>query len=399
MKKCRLCNGELHIFFDLGSIPLPEEFRTKEDLKNTINVYPLRLSYCTDCQHVQLYESVKPDLIYKQNYFYDYSVTQTGLHHWNNLAVLLKNRYQLKENDFIVDIGSNTGTLLSYFKRFKIRILGIDPFAKAVSIARKKNIETLQDYFSLKVAKKIAKKYQRAKIITCTNTFDHVDDLNEFMVGIKILLSTNGIFIIEVPYLLAMVKGLSHIPYHQQIDYFTVQPLIKFLEKYGLSIFDGEKIALHGGSIRIFISNNSNMNRSKRLTAILRDEQVFYDNFKASLKRFTTQFNNQKKAFLSLIFKLKKQGNRIAAIGASAKGITLLNFCNIGNGTIDFITEKSSLKVGRFTPSGIPIVSDRVLFEKKPDYVVLLAWNFAREILSKLKKYKDMGGRFIKPLV
>lgn len=390
---CRLCQGEVKKFLDLGKTPLPEEFRTQKELGKDVKKYPLNLVYCTSCGHVQLQVQVSPDIIYKKNYFYDYSLTKTGLKHWENLA---KSIYQnhLRRNDLVVDIGSNTGTLLSIFKYLGSKVLGVDPATRLVKIARRDEIPTINDYFTQQVAKNILKKYGQAKVITCTNTFDHVDDLKEFMKALVMLLRVEGTLIIEVPYFLKMLKNLSHIPYHQQIDYIYLKPLLPFLEKFGFEAFDAEKISFHGGSIRIFIGFKGCHIQSRRLKKLVNEEQIS----NKSLLKFAKNVLRQKNELTSLVKKLKRQSKTIAGVGASAKGITLLNYCGIGPSLIDFITEKSHLKIGHFTPSGIPIVSDNHLISRKPDYALILAWNFKDEILKNLNQFRKRGGKFIIPI-
>lgn len=393
--RCRLCQGKTKKLLNLGKTPPPEEFRTKAQLNNPLHLYPLGLSYCLECGHVQLNSKIPSDIIYKQNYFYDYSVTKTGLKHWTNLANLLSKRYNLSSSDLVVDIGSNTGALLAIFKN-KTRILGIDPANKLTKIAKQKGIPTKESYFSLKIAKNIVEEIGQAKVITCTNTFDHVDDLDEFMQGVSFLLKDEGIFIIEVPYFLKMLKDLTHVVYHQQIDYMMLQPLIPFFQKYNLKISDAQQIPLHGSSIRMWVSFQGR--QTKRFANLEKHEKILYQNWDKTLFNFARIVQKQRQDLINILKSLKNQGKTIAAVGASAKGITLLNYCGLDLHTIDFITEKSSLKIGRFTASGIPVVSDHELLRKKPDYALLLAWNFQNEILDNLKEYQKLGGKFIIPI-
>lgn len=393
---CRLCQGQVKKFLDLGKTPLPEEFRTKRELIKPVNYYPLNLTYCLNCGHVQLGYKVPVDNIYKQNYYYDYSVTKTGFKHWQKLAKSLIKRSKLGKKDLLIDIGSNTGTLLSILKSHDIKILGIDPSIKPVKLAKKQGIPTINDYFTAEIAQKIFKKIGPAKVITCTNTFDHVDDLDQFMQGISILLRNDGVFIIEVPYFLTMLKNLTHVVYHQQIDYMMLKPLIPFFKKYHLAMIDAEQISLHGGSIRMWLSSNARP--TKRLDQAIRQELKLYKNWPQILCEFAKKVQKQRDDLATVLKDVKKQGKTIAAIGASAKGITLLNYCHLGPETVDFITEKSSLKIGRFTASGIPVVSDHELFSRRPDYALLLAWNFQKEIINNLKRFQKNGGKFIVPI-
>lgn len=395
--RCRLCQGKIKKFLDLGRTPLPEEFRLKQNLHQPIEYYPLNLSSCTSCHHVQLGDQVPADLIYKKNYFYDYSLTEKGQIHWYKLSKRISKEYKLSKNDLVVDIGSNTGTLLGYFKLLGTKILGIDPAKKLADMAVKRGIPTINSYFNPKIAKKIVKNYGPAKVISCTNTFDHVNNLDEFMQAIAILLRPDGLFLIEVPYFLTMMQSLNHIVYHQQIDYLMIKSLIPFLGKHGFEITDLRKIPFHGGSIRIFIhSKGTKRIQNTVYQAVLAEDLFKIDHLR--LPQFATKVFKQRDNLKKLLIDLKQQHKKIAAVGASAKGIALLNYCHIGPQTVEFITEKSPLKINRFTASGIPIKSDDWFIKQKVDYALILAWNFKEEIIKNLKQFKKLGGKFIIPV-
>lgn len=396
--RCRICNALTKKFLDLGKAPLPEEFRKKNNLNNKINKYKIGMEFCLSCSHVQLDSIVSKNKIYKLNYFYDYSVTQTGKKHWLEFSDEIIKKYKPGKEELLVDIGSNTGVLLSIFKNKKFNVLGVDPSEKHARIATKNGIPTLIDFFSERIARKIALKNGQAKIITCNNTFDHVYDLNEFMKGLSVLLKKKGVFIFEVPYFKNMLENLTHIPYHQQIDYILVTPLLPFFEKYNMQIYDAKLLKIHGGSIRVYVSFKGVTTPKKRLLKIIADEKLFLRNWEIKLNLFAKKTKKQRDNLIKFIVKSKENGKTICGIGASAKGITLLNYCGVDAESIDFITEKSPLKIGLFTPTKIPIKSDDSLLEKKPDFAIILAWNFRDEIINNLKNYKDKGGSFIVPI-
>lgn len=387
MKSCRLCFHPVIPFLNMGPLPLPEELRTRAERSQPVKRYPLGLSVCTNCHHIQLTKKVGQETIYRRNYFYDYSLTQTGKDHWKKLVSEIVKRYRLNPKDLVIDIGSNTGLLLSLLAQY-CRILGVDPNPQAVREAKKRGVGTLNTFFTLQTALSIRQKLGFARIITCTNTFDHLDNLSSFMSGLDCLLASNGIVIVEVPYLWNMLINRTHIPYHQQIDYIAIMPLIPFFQKYGFEIFDAEEIDMHGGSLRIFLARPKIYPVTPAIAKLLAKEIVFYKNFPSRLRQFKQKLEANKKNLLGLLKQLKHDDKRIAACGASAKGITLFNYCGLGPETIDFITEKSPLKIGRFTASDIPIVSDETLFSKHPDYVILLAWNFQKEVIANLKGFK-----------
>lgn len=387
---CRLCRSNTKPFLVLGRVPLPEEFRSPDHRKKPVITYPLGLSYCVECLHVQLTNPVAPDPIYKKNYFYDYSVTALGRTHWEHLAKNLVKRYGLSAHDLAVDVGSNTGTLLSYVKALGIRILGVDPADKLVRIARANGVSTITGYFTPAIAQKIVKKYGQARLITCTNVFDHVTDLTEITEAFRLLLLPEGTLIIEAPYFYRMITQRTHIPYLQQIDFMMLTQFVSFFQQFGMALVDAQEIPLHGGSIRLYVRQKGKQKPTKRLARLIGREQAILRAYPSRLIEFARAVKAQRNAVVRFVRRLKQQGKTIAAVGASAKGITLLNYAGLGPKEIDFITEKSPLKIGRFTPSGIPVVGDHVLIKKQPDYAILLSWNFAREVMKNLQTYKGI---------
>lgn len=387
MQTCRLCNKHVKQFLNLGDMPLPEEFRSKGSLSNPVRRYPVGLSYCPSCHHVQLSNIVSVDLIYKKNYFYDYSVTQSGKSHWQNLSSEIVQKFRLTKYDLVVDIGSNTGTLLSIFKTQGFRILGVDPAQKLASIAKRNEIPTKVGYFTPSLARRIVKKWGNATVITATNVFDHVESLHEFVSAVTILLSPNGTFIIEVPYVPRMLLHHMHMPYLQQIDYMMITPLIPFFNAHNLKIIDAREISIHGGSVRLTVSWREKKPMTPRLMKLIAAEQKLLKNYPEKLVAYAKDVRIQIHALSNWVHLKKALGKHIAAVGASAKGITLLHYAGLGSNDIDFITEKSPLKIDRFTPTGIPIVSDATLLKQQPDYAIILAWNFIAEVKKNLKAF------------
>ena len=336
--------------------------------------------------------------MYKQNYFYDYSIAKAGAKHWTDLAETLYKRFNLKSSDLVVDVGSNTGVLLDIFRKIGVRIQGVDPSPKLVTIARERNIPTLEDYFTPKAAQEVAAKNGKAKLITCTNVFDHVTDLSDFMQGITTLLTEDGVFVAEVPYFATFFKTHKHVVYHQQIDYLLVKPFSKLFDSVGMEFIDCEKIDYHGGSIRMYVAFKGRHQVSEHVAEFIKEEDELFRDRKAALESFAKALLEQRDEMISTIKRIKAEGKRIAAVGASAKGNVLLFYSGIGPDLIDFITEESDLKVGRYTPLGIPIVKPAMLLEKRPDYALLLAWNFSDELFNRFKDFTDGGGKFIVPI-
>lgn len=387
MQTCRLCNSRVKQFLDLGIVPLPEEFRSKGQLRDPVRRYPVGLSYCISCHHVQLTTPVSAKTIYQKNYFYDYSVTRTGLTHWHKLASQIVQKYHLSKNDLVVDIGSNTGTLLSLFKTKGVQILGVDPATKLAEIAKRNGIPTMVGYFTPSIARRIVKKWGNATVITATNVFDHVESLHEFVSAVTILLSPNGTFIIEVPYVPRMLLHHMHMPYLQQIDYMMITPLIPFFNAHNLKIIDAREISIHGGSLRLTVSWRDRKPTAPGVIKLIAFEQDLLKNYPGQLVTYAKDLQTQIHALSNWVHLKKALGKHIAAVGASAKGITLLHYARLGSNDIDFITEKSPLKIGRFTPTGIPVVSDTFFLKQQSDYALILAWNFTAEVKKNLKAY------------
>ncbi|MDE1811074.1 MAG: class I SAM-dependent methyltransferase [Candidatus Micrarchaeota archaeon] len=399
LARCRICNSKVTRFLDLGKTHPPEEFRRKSELGRPIRTFPLGLSYCPKCGQVQLSHEIPPDVMYKQHFFYDYSITKTGDKHYTELAELLKKKYKLTNRDLVVDVGSNTGKLLMIFRKIGVKILGVDPATRLVRVARKNGVPTIDSYFDSACAKRIVKAQGQARVITCNNVFDHVTDLHEFMRGVRILLKEDGVFVVEDPYFLTFFKTLGHVVYHQQLDYILVKAFAKLFDAHGMELIDCERIPWHGGSIRMYIAFKDVYKVNRHVQEFINEEnRLVLKNEPKALKSWGGKILAQRDDMASLLKKLKRQGKSIGAIGASAKGNCLLYYSGIGPKTVDFITEKSNLKVGRYTPLGIPIVKDEVLFRKQPDYALLLAWNFSDELLAKLSPYTSKGGKIIVPI-
>lgn len=396
--KCRICATYTRQFLDLGYVPLPEEFRDKKELGKKIHKFPLGLSVCTLCNHVQLNQQIDPTLIYKENYYYDYSITTTGLSHWMKLADIIQNKYIHTLSDMVIDIGCNTGLTLKLLQDKGTKVLGVDPATRLTDIARQNGISVVDEFFSEKVAECIKNKNGNAQVIISTNTLDHVENLYDFLTGVAGLLSHKGYFIIEVPYFPDMMTKLSHVVYHQQVNYFTMSNLRELLKRYGFEIISAEKIPIHGGSVRVIAGFSGQHTKKTAQSRFVKSEKEIYENFDIKLRKFTSSIKKQRDVFVKFVREEKRKGKTIGALGASAKGITFLNYCGLGKEEIDFIAEKSPLKQGLYTPSGIPVLSDLDIAGRNPDYLVILAWNFADEIRNNLKKIIPGNTQYVLPV-
>ena len=399
---CRLCkSNNLFKFLDLGHHPPSDQFLEINEINKSVEYYPLDVYICDDCGFVQLGYTVAPEVLYQKNYPYESSTTKTGTLHFRNFSKSIVKEFKLANNDLVVDIGSNVGVLLQGFKSMGLRVRGVDPAKNICTIAEKNGIPTISDFYCNSVAEKILAEDGKASVITGTNVFAHIDDLDSFMEAIMILIDAKkGIFIIEAPHLLDMITKLEYDTiYHEHLSYLSIEPLIPFFEKYNLEIIKIEKNNIHGGSIRIFCAKCGNYRIQKSVEKVISLENNAALRDKKTMLEFASQVKKNKEELNNLLYKLKRSGKKIVGVSAPAKGMTLLNYCKIDKDLLDYITEKSKLKIGKFTPGGhIEIFPDSRLLADNPDYALLLAWNFSNEIIRNNVEFQKRGGKFIIPV-
>jgi SAM-dependent methyltransferase len=306
----------------------------------------------------------------------------------------------LKKDELVVDIGSNVGVLLRAFKDEGMRIQGVDPAANIVMLACERGIDTICDFFNTETVENILAEKGKASVVTATNVFAHVDNLYLLMDDISRLLKNDGVFIFEAPYFVNLLKHVEYDTiYHEHLSYLSVKPLISFFKKFRMEIFNIEQVDIHGGSFRVYIGKVGAHKVSDIVSRMLKEEDDMHIYSREVLLDFAQKVEKNRRELVWMLQTIKQNGQTIAGVSAPAKGMTLLNYCRIGNETLDFITEKSALKIGRFTPGAhIPVEPDSYLLEKKPSYVLLLAWNFSSEIISNLNEFRKQGGKFIIPI-
>jgi 2-polyprenyl-3-methyl-5-hydroxy-6-metoxy-1,4-benzoquinol methylase len=403
VKNCRMCASErLAPFLDLGEMPPADQFLHKHQLVEHRESYPLQVAVCEECGLIQLNYVVPPEILYCDDYPYESSTTSAGRRHWSEFARTTTRLLDLTANDLVVDIGSNVGVLLQMFKEQGTRVLGVDPAANIAEIANKNGIETVAAFFNSETARQIVAGKGQATVITGTNVFAHVGDLHDLMKAVSTLLAERGTFIIEAPYFLELLHSLEYDTiYHEHLSYLSLKPLVRFFKQFGMEIFDAQLRDIHGGSIRLFVRRigTSAGPVAPIVMQMLANEarERIYE--LDTLKQFAQNVANNRKALRELLTSLKNSGNKIVAVSAPAKGMTLLNYCSLGTDFLEFVTEKSKLKIGRYTPGmRIEVVPDDMLLTHQPDYALLLAWNFAEEIMNNLKEFSDRGGKFIIPI-
>lgn len=393
-------NRNLYKFLDLGFTPPADQFIRKDQLNEPETYYPLDVYVCDNCGLVQLGYIVSPEVLFRNDYPYESSTTQTGREHWNNFAKSVVKQFSLTNEDLIVDIGSNVGVLLESFKKNGVRIQGVDPAANIVMLAHERGINTICDFFNSETVKEILTDKGHASVITATNVFAHVDDLFTFMQNVTDLLNDKGVFIFEAPYLVSLIKHLEYDTiYHEHLSYLSIKPLIPFFEKFNMEIFAIEEVDIHGGSFRVYVGKKSQREISEIVTKMLQIEEDMKLYSHETLDNFALEVRKNRDELTWLIHSLKQEGKKLVGVSAPAKGMTLLNYCKIGSQFLNFVTEKSQLKIGRYTPgTHIPVVSDSELIKYQPDYALLLAWNFSDEIIRNLDEYRKRGGKFIIPI-
>ncbi len=394
--ECRICgNKNLYKFLSLGKTPLANSFLKNEESGAVEDAFPLNTCFCDACGLVQLDKLVPPDMMFK-NYIYFSSTSDLLQQHFSELAEEVSG--MLKQNALVVEIASNDGIVLRNFQQMNMRVLGVEP---AVNIAKHANdigIETINEYWSFGLAERLAEN-EKADAILANNVIGHVHDLHDFAKGISHLLKDDGIVVIQVQYLVDLIEKLEYDTiYHEHVSYISLHPVVRLFEKYGLTVFNVKRFPdIHGGSIRFYLAKKRRPSDSVSRLLDYEKNNGFMSNEKYA--EFAKRVEVHKGKMMSLLKHLKSQGNRVAGYGAAAKANTMLNYCGIGRDFIEYIADKSPHKQGLLTPGmKIPVVAPAKIIEDSPDYVVILAWNFADEIMRQLAPYRSKGGKFIIPI-
>lgn len=398
---CRICHSpDLTKFLDLGFTPPADAFLVPERMSQPETHYPLEVMICNDCKLVQLSYVVPPEILFQQDYPYESSTTATGRNHYYSLAKEITTRYGLGSKDLVIDIGSNVGVLLSGFKTVGARVLGIDPAERMCEIANKNGIETIHGFFSESLVHEIVKTKGMAAVITGTNVVAHINDLHALVRGLQSLLGKKGVFVFEAPYLTHLLEKLEYDTiYHEHLSYLSVLPMQRLFTQFGMEIIDVQEVSIHGGTLRYHAARKGEYPVAKSVEQYIANEKSSGIYSMQYLSKFSQSVQKHRADLVWMLKTLKHEGKRIAGVSAPAKGMTLLNYCRIGEETLDFIAEKSLLKIGKYTPgTHIPVVADAELIDRMPDYALLLAWNFAEEIMKNLEAYRRKGGKFIIPI-
>ena len=397
-----MCGGKnLTKTIELTPTPPGNDLLTKEEIGRNESIYPLDLYFCEECYHVQLGHVVDPEILYQKNYTYVSATSSQFVDHLNKYADEMIKRFNLKTNSLVLDIGSNDGTCLSFFKDKGINIVGVDPAREIAEIAIENGIETVNNFFSLELALELRKKYGPAQFITSHNACAHIDNLLDIIKGVKHCLDENGVFVLEVGYLVDVYNNTwFDTIYHEHLDFHTVSPFEKLFSRIEMEVISVERISPQGGSIRVMTQKRGGkFKRDNSVGKLINLEHELGLDKAETFYKFDKKIRLVRGKLNKLVCKLKDQGKTIAGFGAPTKATTLMAHFNLDEKVLDFIVDDNPLKQGLYTPiTHIPILSAEALYELQPDYVLVLAWNFAEPIMKAHQMYSDNIGKFILPM-
>ena len=401
--KCRFCQNELtHEFIDLVNSPPSNSFLSIEELNEPEVFYPLKLFVCEKCFLVQIDEYKKSEEIFSDRYAYFSSFSSTWLEHARQYVEMITARMGLNDEDFTVEIGSNDGYLLQYFKEKNIPCLGIEPAKSTADVARDKGIDVISEFFDVKLAERLLKKGRKANLIVGNNVLAHVPNINDFVKGLKILLEKNGVITLEFPHLMRLVEeNQFDTIYHEHFSYLSFHTVTRIFSEQGLVLFDADEVPTHGGSLRIYAGHQEDHSKklSPNVEALNEKESAAGMGDLSYYLGFQEKANKVKYKLLSFLLTKKREGKKVVAYGAAAKGNTLLNYCGIKKDLIQFVVDASPHKQGKFLPGNhIPVVSEDLLRKTRPDFALILPWNIKNEIMGQLEYIREWGAHFVIPI-
>lgn len=386
--------------FSLAPTPPANAFLSKAQLEEKEEKFPLDVFFCESCAHVQLLDVVDPEVLFR-NYVYVSGTSPVFVKHFEDYANVLTSKYVKDKSKIVAEIGSNDGSLLRFFKDAGFTVQGIDPARDIANKATQEGIDTIPEFFTTDLADKIVSEKGKAAAVIANNVFAHIDDLHSVVAGIRTLLDKDGVYVFEVSYLRDVVeKTLFDTIYHEHLCYHSLKPLASFFEREGMQLFDAERVSSHGGSIRCFVQFAGGPHApTASLKSLLADEEKLGLHNAETFRAYADKINNLGERLREMLEKLRSEGKKVAGFGAPAKATTLMHHFGLSQKEIDFIVDDSPLKQGLFSPGlHVPVVPSTMIAEAKPDYLIVLAWNFAEPIIAKNKEFLSNGGHFIVPL-
>ncbi|MBT8101355.1 MAG: class I SAM-dependent methyltransferase [Gammaproteobacteria bacterium] len=398
---CRICgNDKLVKYLDLGMMPLANNLADSVAEAKAMQRYPMQVLYCRDCSLSQLSVVIDPRELFSK-YAYRSSINRAYLRHCREMAVSVGDSLGLREDDLVVDIAGNDGALLSVFKdELDVRVVNVDPAENLAAIADAAGVPTITSFWGADVARRVVSEYGRPKLITATNVFAHVDNVRDFVAAAKDCLDDDGALMLEFPYGVDFIEHREFDTiYFEHLSYVLLRPVNRLVKTVDMQIFDVQKQNIHGGSVRVFIGKQDAHEARPSVAEFIAKEATDGYHDVAVYENWNNEIRALIDDLVSQISNLRKGGAKIAGFAASAKGNTLLNACQFDSSTIDYIVDDTPEKIGKFSPgTGIPIVDRTVLADDPPDYLVILAWNFAELIIASTSEYSRNGGKYIIPI-
>lgn len=399
-ESCRLCEAtDLEKVLSLAPSPPANAFVGASQLDEEQPCLPLDVWFCRRCAHVQLLDVVDPVHLFSE-YVYTSGTSSSFVAHFEAYSREVRDRFGVRPGDLVVEIGSNDGTLLRFFQEAGQRVLGVDPARNLAAEATKSGIETLPAFFTRAFAEDIRNRYGSAKVVAANNVFAHIDDLSGVLDGVRRVLAEDGVFVFEVSYLVDVVeKTLFDTIYHEHLDYHSVQPLVPFFARHEMELVDVQRVPTHGGSLRGVAQHAGGPHpRSPSVDDLGELERAMALDRADTFVEFGARIDALGRELVSLLHGLRAEGKRIAGFGAPAKATTLMHHFGIGADLVDFIVDDSPLKQGLYTPGlHLPVLPPSEIYERRPDYLLVLAWNFATPIIRAHQRFQESGGHFIVP--